>query len=249
VDLDRALEVALRAAGGARSAILGRRDAAVEWKADQSEVTAADRSAEQAIRAVIGQAFPDHAIVGEEFGGAAGQEWTWLVDPIDGTISFVHGLPLYATLIALCRGREPVVAVVDLPGLDRRLHAVQGHGAWEGDRRLQVGAGFDPYADLVARGDRYQFEAAGRLPLYERLERELRLFRTYVDAHGHCLVATGAAALMVDPDLRPWDIAAPSLIVREAGGRVLTLPEPSGKVTAISGNREAVAWLEERLQG
>jgi histidinol-phosphatase len=133
--------------------------------------------------------------------------------------------------------------------LDRRFQAVQGKGAWEGSRRLEVGRSFDTYADLVARGDRYQFVTAGRLPLYERLDAELRLFRTYADAYGHCLVAAGAAALMVDPDLRPWDIAAPSLIVREAGGRILTLPEPTGKVTAISGNPEAIAWLEQRLQG
>ena len=249
MDLDRALGVALQAAGGARSAIAALRGATVEWKADGSEVTGADRAAEQAIRQVISAAFPEHAIVGEEFGGSAASEWTWLVDPIDGTISFVHGVPLYATLIALCRNHEPVVAVVDLPGLDRQLHAVTGHGAWEGSRRIQVSPGFDTHASLVARGDRYQFVAAGRLPLYQRLDVELRLFRTYADAHGHCLVASGAAALMVDPDLRPWDIAAPSLIVREAGGRVLALPEPSGKVTAISGNAEALAWLEPRLQG
>jgi histidinol-phosphatase len=247
MDLDRALEVALQAADGARLAIAAECGGAVEWKPDRSEVTAADRAAENAIRQVIRSAFPEHAIVGEEFGGAAGQPWTWLVDPIDGTISFVHGVPLYATLIALCHHGQPLVAVVDLPGLDRRLHAIEGRGAWEGSRRLHVSSGFNAHADLVARGDRYQFATAGRLSLYERLDADLRLFRSYADAYGHCLVAGGAAALMVDPDLRPWDIAAPSLIVREAGGRVLTLPEPSGKVTAISGNPEAIAWLEPRL--
>ncbi|MBV8086493.1 MAG: hypothetical protein JO247_16935 [Chloroflexi bacterium] len=249
MDLDRALEVALEAADGARSAIAATSGGPVEWKADRSEVTAADRAAERAIREIIGAAFPEHAIVGEEFGGAAEPEWTWLVDPIDGTISFVHELPLYATLIALCQKGAPMVAVVDLPALDRRFRAIQGQGAWEGSRRLQVSSGFDTHAGLVARGDRYQFVTAGRLPLYERLDGELRLFRTYADAYGHCLVASGAAALMIDPDLRPWDIAAPSLIVREAGGRVLSLPEPSGKVTAISGNSQAIAWLEPRLQG
>jgi histidinol phosphatase-like enzyme (inositol monophosphatase family) len=241
------LRVALAAADAARTAIQGK-TFSVTWKADRSEVTELDRAAESAIRQVLRTAFPEHEILGEEMGtDGPATEWRWLVDPIDGTTSFVHGLPLYATLIALCHNGDPVVGVVDLPGLRRRLHATAGGGAWEGDQQLTVDGGFDPYVDVVARGDRYQFAKAGRLPLYEALDRELRLFRSYTDAHGHALVALGTAALMVDPDLQPWDAAAPSLLVREAGGTVLTLPEPGGKVTVISGRPTAIDWLRQHL--
>src|SRR5437879_5930098 len=110
--LDQALEVALRATDAARAAILARYESgfSVETKSDASPVTEADREAEQAIREVIGAAFPDHAITGEELGSSGAGQWTWLVDPIDGTISFVHRIPLFSTLIALCEGDDPVVA-------------------------------------------------------------------------------------------------------------------------------------------
>lgn len=248
--LDRALEVGLRAASAARTAILARYTGgfSVDLKHDTSPVTEADREAEQAIRRVIRDAFPSHHISGEELGsdGAEG-DLSWLIDPIDGTISFVHHIPLFSTLIALCRDGEPVVAVIDFPALDRRLHAVAGAGAWEGSCRLLLPAGFDPQADLVCHGDRQAFEAAGRLPLYDALIAELRLARAYTDAFGHCMVACGSAALMVDPDLKPWDVAAPALIVREAGGRVLTRPDRDGAMLAISGTAAAVAWLEQKL--
>jgi histidinol-phosphatase len=250
--VDDFLAVAMRAADAARAAILPRfaGSFSVELKPDQSPVTEADREAEQAIRTIIGEAFPDHHVLGEELGGSEGSGGlSWLVDPIDGTISFVHRIPLFATLIALCRDGQPIVAVVDLPALDRRFHALAGAGAWEGSRRLRVEQGFDPARSLVCRGNRLQFAHTGRLELYERLDRELALFRSYTDAHGHCLVASGSAALMIDPDLRPWDLAAPGLLVREAGGRVLELAEPGlpDKTTVIAGSAEAVAWVERFL--
>jgi len=247
--LDQALEVALRAADASRRAIMDRweRGFSVETKADDSPVTEADREAEQAIRQVILSAFPDHRVTGEELGSEGQGELSWLVDPIDGTISFVHRIPLFATLIALCRGGEPIVAVVDLPALGRRFHAQAGGGAWEGSARLQVSAGFDPARSLVCRGNKLQFEHTGRLGLYARLDRELTLFRSYTDAFGHAMVARGSAALMVDPDLRPWDLAAPALLVREAGGRVLEIPEPNGKTSVISGCPAAVAWTERLI--
>ena len=250
--LGRALEVALRAADVARAAILEwyERGFQVETKADHSPVTEADREAERLIREVIGAAFPDHRIVGEELGSSQGKgELSWLVDPIDGTISFVHHVPLFATLIALCRGGEPIVGVVELPALGRRFHALAGGGAWEGSRRLRVAGSFDPATSLVCHGNRLQFERTDRLALYERLDQEAGLFRSYTDAFGHCLAASGSAALMIDPDLRPWDIAAPALLVQEAGGRVLRVPEPrlADKTSIISGTPEAVAWAERLL--
>jgi histidinol-phosphatase len=247
--LEEALGVALRAADAARAAIMARVAGgfSVEAKADDSPVTEADREAEQAIRDVILAAFPDHQVSGEELGSQGQGELGWLVDPIDGTISFVHRIPLFATLIALCRGGETLVAVVDLPALGRRFHALAGGGAWEGASRLRVSADFNPARSLVCHGNKLQFEQTGRLELYRRLDQELALFRSYTDAFGHAMVACGSAALMVDPDLRPWDLAAPALLVREAGGRVLELEEPNGKTGVISGAPAAVDWAERLL--
>jgi histidinol-phosphatase len=246
---DRALQVALRAADASRAAILRRWQAgfSVETKADSSPVTEADREAEQAIREVILGAFPDHKITGEELGSAGEGELGWLVDPIDGTISFVHRVPLFATLIALCRGGQAIVAVVDLPGIGRRFHATAGGGAWEGNTRLRVPAEWDPAHSLACRGNKLQFERSGRMALYAQLDAQLALLRSYTDAFGHAMVASGSAGLMVDPDLNPWDLAAPALLIREAGGRVLELPESDGKTCVIAGSPAAVAWVERLL--
>ena len=250
LELDAALQVALRAADASRAVIAARSAGgfSVETKTDGSPVTEADREAEAAIRQVILAEYPDHAVSGEELGSRGRGELVWLVDPIDGTISFVHGIPLFATLIALCCDGDPLLAVVDLPGLGRRFHALAGGGAWEGARRLRVAGAFDPSTSLVCHGNRFQFEDAGRGALYDSLERQVRLFRSYTDAYGHVLVACGAAALMVDPDLRPWDAAAPGLLVREAGGEVLQLSEPRpGKLCVAAGTPAATHWLGRLL--
>ncbi|HUZ77662.1 MAG TPA: inositol monophosphatase family protein [Chloroflexota bacterium] len=257
LDVDAALRTANAAADASRRIILrgyarrfetGTLD--VQLKEDATPVTEVDRAAERAIREVIRSAFPDHAILGEEYGGETVPGYSWLVDPIDGTVSFIHHIPMFATLIALCNGSEPVVSVVDLPMLSQRFHAVAGHGSWEGTRRLQVTPGFEPRRSMVCHGDPYQFRAAGRMELYAQLERRITFYRSYTDALGHCLVADGSAALMVDPDLHAWDVAAPSLIVREAGGQVEFQPDPgTGLVTMISGSREAVAWLRPLIRG
>lgn len=249
LDLTQALEVAQLAADASRTVILGRcrRGFTVETKADASPVTEADREAEAAIRQVILEAFPEHKVTGEEFGSQGQGELTWLIDPIDGTISFVHRVPLFATLIALCREGQPLLAVVDLPGLDRRLHAISGGGAWEGQQRLKVSEEFDPDGSLVCHGNIFQFDGTGRGRLYEQLRSRARLFRSYTDAFGHAMVACGSAALMVDPDLQPWDIAAPALLVREAGGVVYTEPECQGRPNSLfvmAGTAEAVEWAK-----
>ncbi len=173
LDIERALEVALSAADVARRVIMRRyaQGFSVATKADASPVTEADREAEQAIREVILRAYPQHRIEGEEFGAQGEGELGWLVDPIDGTTSFVHRIPLFATLIALNQGSETLLAVVDLPALGRRFHAVASRGAWEGSQRLSVAEQFDPGSSLVCRGNRLQFEKAGRVALYERLDR------------------------------------------------------------------------------
>jgi len=247
---ERALDVALAASAAAREIVLGRFHGAfsVDFKADRSEVTEADREAELAIRQLIQNEFPDHQIAGEEFGGGWPLPgWSWLVDPIDGTTSFVHRLPLFATLIALCLDGQPRLGVLELPALGRRLYATAGGGAWEGSRPLALNPDFDPEVDVVCLGDRRQFASSGRMALFDSVLELSRLPRTYPDAFGYALVAGGSAALMVDPDLQPWDLMAPTLIVQEAGGVVRTEPEANGKTFVLAGSPAAVAWAERLM--
>lgn len=252
IDLVRAQAVACEAADAARAIIQEgyRLGSAVQEKSDGSPVTETDRRAERAIREVLLGAFPEHAVLGEELGqDGDDKSLRWVIDPIDGTIAFVHRIPTAASLIALCEGDEPLVAVVDLPALGRRLTAIRGQGAWEGDRRLAVGSEFDPQASIVSHGDRYTFEMAGYLNFYRALEGQSRLFRSYTDAFGHCLTATGASALMVDAAMEPWDLAAPSLLLREAGAAVQLYPDrrsPERRLL-IAGTPGAVAWASELL--
>ncbi|MDP6736676.1 MAG: inositol monophosphatase family protein, partial [Nitrospinaceae bacterium] len=111
----------------------------VETKPDQSPVTIADRKVEEILRKKIAKAFPDHGIIGEEFGeDGAGSEWVWTIDPIDGTRSFIRGLPMFASLIALLHKGEPVLGIISLPALGETAWAVQGHGAYCGNRKLNV---------------------------------------------------------------------------------------------------------------
>jgi len=251
IDLDLALEVAGTAADRAREIIRGGfgHDLSVDTKSDDSPVTKIDRDAEQAIRSILREAYPTHGINGEEFGVEGnGEEFSWLLDPIDGTVSFINGLPFAATLIALCQGNKPVLGVLDLPILERRVTAITGRGAWEGERRLRVRQNFDPKQSIVCHGDFYAFELAGYGELYQRLASQVKYFRSYTDAYGHYLVASGAAAVMVDADLAPWDAAVPSLIVAEAGGRVERLPDRNpDRITLVSGSPEGVSWVMDQL--
>ncbi len=251
--LEQALEVACRAADEARARIMARYHGgfSVSTKADRSPVTEADREAERAIRDVIKGVFPDHAVLGEELGGGHEAPLRWVVDPIDGTISFTHRIPLFTTLIALCHESEPVVSVIDLPALGRRLTAIRGQGAWEDGRRLKVAPDFDPAASVVSHGDAYAFEVAGEMALYRAVETGVRLFRSYTDAFGHVLVALGAMSAMIDADLKPWDVAAPQLVVTEAGGKIVVHPDrrANGHVLLISGAPRAIEWIEELIAG
>lgn len=240
-----ALAVAHRACDRARAEILPRfRSVAVETKADGSPVTEADRAAERVIREEIAQAFPDDAILGEEFGAAeggavrdaagaaeggakrdaagaagGGTRRRWIIDPIDGTIAFSRGIPLFTTLIALTVDDVPVVGLIDLPAVDERIAGAQGLGLLRGDARASVSDGPALEQALVCHGDLYCFEAAGLRPAYDALSRKVPKLRGYTDAFGHLLVLTGAADAMLDCDLNPWDAAATRVLIREAGGR------------------------------
>ena len=191
-----------------------------EYKEDQSPVTVADRRAEELIRGRIESAYPEHAIVGEEYGdeGSVEAGHRWIIDPIDGTISFVRGVPLYAVLIGLEVEGKMEVGVAHFPALGEIVAAATGEGCWWNGRPAHVSS-VDRLADaLVAFTDAVAFETFGRAAAWERFRRSGATVRGWSDAYGHLLVATGRADVMLDPIMSAWDCAPFAPILREAGG-------------------------------
>ncbi len=215
------LAVAQEAAwvGGRRTlAYFNTGTAATEWKADATPVTMADREAERLMRGIIGRAFPDHAILGEEDGETAGTApYRWILDPLDGTRTFVRGVPLYGTLVGLEAHGEPVVGVVYLPALDEMVSAAHGLGCrWNG-RICRVSSATTLDAALLCVTD--ERVARGRSGAFDRLASAVPMQRTWADCYAYVLVATGRAEIAMDPLMNVWDCAALLPIVEEAGGR------------------------------
>jgi histidinol phosphatase-like enzyme (inositol monophosphatase family) len=219
---------AAREAGALTLGYFGSEGLGTETKSDGSPVTLADREAERLLVTRIREAFPDDGILGEESGerhGTRGRRW--IVDPIDGTKSFVHGVPLYGTLVALEAGGRPVVGVVCLPALREAVFAARGEGAfWARDVggneaivRARVSAVDRLDRALLCTTSRRGFERTGQTGFYERLHGRVAHERGWSDCYGHMLVATGRAEIMLDPKMEIWDCAALQPIVEEAGGR------------------------------
>ena len=207
----------------------------VTRKGDGTPLTIADQEAEKFLRQAIQDAYPDDAIVGEEYGETAGQgskesEYTWILDPIDGTKSFISGVPLYGTMVAVEKATEEnsargsVIGSIYFPGLDDGIYASQGQGAWsfQGDAAPTAASvsKTSSLADSVmvtsqveTFGDRQAEE------VYQQLAQAVYFSRTWGDAYGYYLVATGKVEVMINPILDIWDAAAVQPIVQEAGGR------------------------------
>lgn len=196
----------------------------VERKADDSPVTIADRQAERLLRDEIESAFPDDAIVGEEFGQREGESgYRWILDPIDGTTSFVSGVPLYGTLVGLEYNQRSIMGVIFIPALDECVYASQGCGAWytDGDQPPQAArvSSCDSLVDgLFVTSQVDLFERRDAWQAFRELQRRAYITRTWGDCYGYLLVATGRAEVMVDPAMRVWDAAALQPILEEAGG-------------------------------
>ncbi|MGH9969693.1 MAG: histidinol-phosphatase [Pyrinomonadaceae bacterium] len=190
-----------------------------ERKADSSFVTVADREAERFVRARIAEAFPDDSILGEEEGEKPGtSDRRWIIDPVDGTYSFVHGVPLYGVLIGLELASEPILGVVNLPALAEIVYAARGLGCfWNGERAHVSTTSMLDQALLLCTDfgvcEQYGFGQAA-----ESLQRQVHSRRTWGDAYGYVLVATGRADIMLDPIMNVWDCAALLPILEEAGG-------------------------------
>ncbi|MDR2641622.1 MAG: inositol monophosphatase family protein [Planctomycetaceae bacterium] len=198
----------------------------VQHKADASPVTVADLEAERFLRNRIKEQFPNDTIQGEEFSEQFGSSgFKWLLDPIDGTKSFIHGVPLYSMLVGLeCDGIS-VGGVIGLPALGEMIWAGKGTGAWHETTRCKnpVQAKVSNcrnIADAVfLTSEVLTYNKAERRDDYENLEKKVLLTRTWGDAYGYFLVATGRAEIMVDPILSDWDAAPLMIILEEAGGK------------------------------
>lgn len=249
-ELEQALRVAGQAADLARKETMSRfRAVSVETKADGSPVTEADRAAERAIRSRLQESYPDFGILGEEFGGERRDDVpTWVIDPIDGTICYSRGIPLYSTLIALAVGGESVVGLIDLPLLDERYTGYAGGGCRRNGEPVRVSERSDLREAIVSHGDPLYFERAGQREAFERMAREVPLLRGYTDAFGHAQVLGGGVDAMVDFDLNPWDAAATEVLVREAGGECRSYPQDNGKIGLVFGSPALVEQLSSFLR-
>ena len=208
-----------------------------EYKEDQSPVTIADRESERLIRELIEARYPSHSILGEEEGETRpGASFRCIIDPIDGTKTFVRGVPMYAVLVGLERAGEMVVGAVNIPALGELLHAAKGEGcSWNG-RRARVSSVASLSDSLLLCTDALSMDQQGRGADFRRMADAAKLQRSWGDAYGYVLVATGRAEVMLDPIVSVWDLAALLPVVTEAGG---TFTDWSGEPTIHSG--EAIA--------
>jgi histidinol phosphatase-like enzyme (inositol monophosphatase family) len=192
-----------------------------ETKPDESPVTIADRDAERLARDLIRTRFPGDGIVGEEMGVERdGADRRWILDPIDGTRSYVRGVPLYGVLLALEEDGDPVLGVAHFPALGETVYAARGLGCWWNGRRALVSETTKLADALLVTSDAEHATRAGRGESWHRLRASVGLCRTWGDCYGYALVATGRAEAMVDASLAVWDAAAVRTIVEEAGGVV-----------------------------
>ena len=253
-DIERYHAAALEMADEARR-IVGpalERGLHVETKPDRSLVTDVDRAVERRCRELIERWFPDHGVLGEEYPPTrAGSAFQWIMDPIDGTEEFVHGIPTYGFMLALHHGDVPLVGVIDHPTLDVRVHAGRGLGTHRNGRRVRLA---DVPAD--ARPEDVRLVLSARINftrhvdesgLFEALTRAYPNHRIYRAAYAHTAVVTGAADVMVDMHNHVWDLAPSQVLAEEAGGRYVVVrdfPSPEGRIlSAVFGRPAAVAGV------
>jgi histidinol-phosphatase len=219
-------ELALRMADEAGKIILAyfQTGLQVETKQDNSPVTIADRKSEEALRALMEKHTPGYGIIGEEFGTQAGSaDREWVIDPIDGTKAFIHGVPLFGTLLALLEKGRPVVGVISLPALGHVMHASLGEGCLLDGKPCAVSSAARVEDSLLLDGSSTTMERLGHGPAWAALRKRAKLHRGWGDCYGHFLVACGRAEAMVDPIVSIWDVAPMAIILPEAGGRFTSI--------------------------
>ena len=254
--LSQLLQVAVDAAKAASvpiQAYFGGHALDIQKKGDGSPVTQADQEAEDIIRThlLTKAGLGPLDILGEEEGlQGTGTRWRWVVDPIDGTRSFIHGIPLFGTLIALLDTQEniPVVGVIHLPMFGQTYAAAKGLGATCQGIPMDLSSSRQLDEVMIGVGDIAQFSRANRMSDYRRLQDLSGYVRGYADCFGHGLVISGALGAMMDADLHPWDILATQVLVGEAKGTILLAPSVvPGKVDTLFGNQSVVEHLAREL--
>ncbi len=246
-DLEASLALALEladAADGVTMSHFRSADLVVDTKPDMTPVSEADRATEALLRDRLAVARPSDAVLGEEFGSrgdAAGSRCRWIIDPIDGTKSYVRGIPVFATLIALEVDGEIALGVVSAPAIAQRWWARRGHGAFLNGEPVRV-SGVDRIGDAHLSFDSIdQFDDAGTRERFLELERRCWRSRGFGDFWSHVMVADGSVDIAVEgPGLQYYDLAAPMVVVEEAGGRFTDL---AGRRTARGGTALATNGL------
>jgi myo-inositol-1(or 4)-monophosphatase len=227
---------------------------AVETKPDATPVTAADRGAEELLRALIAKKFPAHGVIGEEFGeDRPNADLVWMLDPIDGTKSFIHGVPLWGTLIALLHCGQPVLGAIHLPALGQLLIG-DGTTASLNGRATRIRQCQRLEEATLLTSDPLNPTIHQDGDAFAKLVRRVHLARTWGDCYGYYLLASGRADIMCDPVLSPWDLAALVPVVRGAGGVISDwqgrAPWPASSALATTSpalHAEAVAALNPSL--
>jgi len=214
-----ALELAAVAAAVIRPWWLA--DVRVLDKADATPVTVADRRAEEVMRALIERRYPDHGILGEEYGETRpGARYRWVLDPIDGTRSFIANCPMFGTLIALQRDGRPTIGVIASPATGHALVGTGDETRLAGGRAVRVRPCARIEDATLLTTDHHAVARHRDGAAFEALARRARLYRTWGDCQGYALLATGGADAMLDPILSPWDLMALIPVVEGAGGRI-----------------------------
>lgn len=233
--MDRRLEAAIAAARAGGEVALRHfgADLPVEQKEDSSPVTLADREAERRIVEVLKEFFPDHGILGEEFGELEGSGARWIIDPIDGTKSFIRRIPFFATLIGLEEDGEITTGAVYAPAMDDLLFAQKGQGAFDGNGPVRVSQVPTACDATLVFGGLGLLRSGGYWDALGRLVAGSARQRGYGDYFGHTFVARGQAEAMIEIDLKPWDMAALKIIIEEAGGRFTDF---TGRATIYGGS-------------
>jgi len=194
----------------------------IEFKEDQSIVTQADREGEAVMRDMISKAYPHHGIIGEEFGSAnTDSEFVWTLDPVDGTISFASGCPLFGTLIGLLRDGKPVLGAIHQPVLNQ-LCVGDNHEATLNGRRVQLRQTHDLSQAVLLTTDVENIARYQKKEGFDNLLGQTRMFRTWGDCYGYLLLASGGADIMLDPIMNPWDIIPLIPVIQGANGVITT---------------------------
>ena len=225
-------------------------DLRTEAKQDGSPVTAADREGESVLRSLIEARWPADGLLGEEHGACRPESRRcWVIDPIDGTRTFVRGVPLFGVLLALVEDGSPVVGVAHFPALAESVSAARGSGCWWNGRRARVSTIGRLEEALVLTTSVELDEAHGRGEGWHRLRARAGMARTWSDCYGYALVATGRAEVMADPIMAPWDVAALVPLIEEAGGVFTDWDGRSGypATSAVATNAALAAEARELL--